>query len=136
MMHEAQRPVREESFSVLDDHLIRSVVPARGKPYEHRCPKWAYENVAHTAAEFGDKGFTLTDLVEWAAVNWTQAAVALAFLKERSCVVTRFKRNYAASDDVHLDAMTDGMRCGRGRHEARRSRWASSETSCSRLSSP
>jgi hypothetical protein len=37
----------------------------------------------------------------------TQAAVALAFWKERSCVVTRYRRNYAADNWLSEDAMTE-----------------------------
>ena len=45
---------RDETFTVLDGHLVRSVVPARGKPYEHRCPRASFETIAHAADEFGD----------------------------------------------------------------------------------
>lgn len=38
---------------------------------------------------------------------FTQVAVALAFLKERGIVDTRYRRNYAATRSVHLDAMTE-----------------------------
>jgi hypothetical protein len=31
----------------------------------------------------------------------------MAFLKERGIVETRYRRNYAATDSVHLDAMTE-----------------------------
>jgi hypothetical protein len=33
--------------------------------------------------------------------------VALAFMKERGCVVTRYRRNYAASRCLFEDAMTE-----------------------------
>ncbi len=29
---------RRETFEVFDGHLVRKVVPRRGRPYEHRCP--------------------------------------------------------------------------------------------------
>jgi len=103
---------RIETFTVADDHLVRSVVPAPGrgsggKPYEHRCPRHAFENVAQVADEFGDRGFTLDELAEWAAVPSTQAAVALAFMKERGCVVTRYRRNYPADRCLFEDAMIE-----------------------------
>ncbi len=85
---------RDETFAVLDGHLVRSVVPARGKPYEHRCPRESFETIAHAVDEFGEAGFT-------------QVAVALAFLKERGVIETRYRRNHAATDSVHLDAMTE-----------------------------
>jgi hypothetical protein len=102
---------RIEHFAVADDHLVRSVVPARGEPYEHRCPRAAYEAIAHAAellgTEAGDPGFTLEELARAAGAPSTQAAVALAFMKERGCVVTRYRRNYAASRCLFEDAMTE-----------------------------
>ena len=97
---------RDETFTVLDGHLIRAVVPARGKPYTHRCPRGSFEQVAHAADEIGS-GISLESLVAHEGLPFTQVAVALAFLKERGCVTTRYRRSYAASDCVHLDAMTE-----------------------------
>ena len=57
--------------------------------------------------ECGEAGFTLEALVERETLPFTQVAVALAFLKERSIIETRYRRNYAATDSVHLDAMTE-----------------------------
>ena len=37
----------------------------------------------------------------------TFMAVALAFMKERGCVVTRYRRNYPASDVLFEDAMIE-----------------------------
>ena len=36
---------RTEDFTVVDNHLVRSVIPARGEPYEHRCPRASYEEI-------------------------------------------------------------------------------------------
>ena len=96
-----------EIFEVADNHLIRKVVPRRGEPYEHRCPRKAFEQVAHAVDELASEGFTLELLVRHEDLPFTQVAVALAFLKERGIVVTRYRRNYAATDGVHLDAMTE-----------------------------
>ncbi len=98
---------RDETFAVLDGRLIRTVAPARGKLYEHRCPRESFETIAHAVDEFGEAGFTLETLVEREALPFTQVAVALAFLKERSIIETRYRRNYAATDGAHLDAMTE-----------------------------
>ena len=98
---------RNEIFDVEDGHLIRKVVPRRGQPYEHRCSREAFEQVAFAIDEAGDEAFTLESLVEREDLPFTQAAVALAFLKERGIVETRYRRNYAATDCVHLDAMTE-----------------------------
>ena len=98
---------RNETFEVIDDHLVRKVVPRRGEPYEHRCPRKAFEQVAHAIDEVGDEGFTLELLVQCEDLPFTQIAVALAFLKERGIVETRYRRNYAATQCAHLDAMTE-----------------------------
>ena len=100
-------PERIETFGVRDGHLVRSVVPARGKPYEHRCPRESFETIAHAVDEFSEAGFTLETLVEREALPFTPVAVALAFLKERSIIETRYRRNYAATNGAHLDAMTE-----------------------------
>ena len=98
---------RIETFEVADGHLIRKVVPMRGEPYEHRCPKDSFEQIAHAIDEAGDAGFTLESLAEAEDLPFTRVAVALAFVKERGVVETRYRRNYAATDSVHLDAMTE-----------------------------
>ncbi len=104
-------PARSEHFSVAHGHLVRSVVPLRGDPYEHRCTRASFEAVARAAEMFGlevgDPGFTLDELATAADAPFTQAAVALAFMKERGCVATRYRRSYAASACLFEDAMTE-----------------------------
>ena len=102
------RRQRSETFEVRDGHLIREVVPRTGEPYEHRCPIDAFNSSAQAIDELGNEGFTLETLFYRENVPWTQVAVALAFLKERGIIDTRFRRNYAATTTgVHLDAMTE-----------------------------
>ena len=99
---------RSETFEVLDGHLVRKVVPRTGEPYLHRCSVTTFEQVAHAIDEVGDGGFTLETIVAGEDLPFTQVAVALAFLKERGIIVTRYRRNYAATHTgVHLDAMTE-----------------------------
>ena len=103
---------RTEAFDVSDDHLVRRVVPVRGRPYEHRCPRASFEQIAHAAEELGEQGFTLESLLEYERdagrdVTFTNVAVALAFLRERSILDVRYRRNHAATDAVHLDTMTE-----------------------------
>ena len=100
-------PTRDETFQVEDDHLIRRVLPRRGEPYEHRCPKASLERVAFAVDEAGDAAFTLESLLQREDLPFTQVAVALAFAKERGIVETRHRRNYAATPCAHLDAMTE-----------------------------
>lgn len=103
---------RQETFEVESGYLVRKVVPRRGQPYEHRCPKAAFEQIAYSAEELGEQGFTLDSLLEYQCiagpdVTFTNVAVALAFLRERGFLDVRHRRNYAATPSVHLDAMTE-----------------------------
>lgn len=99
---------RDETFRVADDVLIRAVVPARGTPYEHTCDREAYEAVSHAIDEMEMASFTLEEVRQRADVPWTQAAVAIAFLKERGCIVPTVRRKHvAATSGVHIDAMIE-----------------------------
>lgn len=95
-----------ESFSVDRDHLVRNVVPRNGTPYEHRCSRAVYEEVAHTAEEM-QSGITLDRIQGVTGLPFTQVAVALAFMKERGCLSPEHGRTHAAPDGLHLDAMLE-----------------------------
>ncbi len=100
------------TFAVEGDFLIHQVVPRRGEPYKHQCPKASFEQVAHAVEEFGEHGFTLESLLKYEReagrnVTFTNIAVTLAFLRERGMLEVHFRRNYAATTIVHLDAMTE-----------------------------
>ncbi len=98
---------RDETFAVEDGALVRRVVPRKGRPYEHRCPQDAYEAAAYAIAEL-PADFVLEDVRRAAEITWTQAAVALAFLKKRGCVVPVHGRKHAAAaTTVFEDAMTE-----------------------------
>lgn len=99
---------RDETFVVEAGVLVRRVVPAKGQPYEHRCPLEAFEAVAHAISEADEKGFVLEEIRASAGVTWTQAAVAIAFLKERGCVLPAHGRRHTAASPVAFeDAMTE-----------------------------
>ena len=101
------RPDRTESFRVdRDGSLVRSVVPKVGSPYEHRCTMWAFKRVCWRFDEHGE-GDTVETLAAAAQIPVTQAATALAFLLERGIVTTERRRNFPATIDVYLDAMTE-----------------------------
>ncbi len=106
---------RNERFEVRREHLIRTVAPARGKPYVHRCPLASYEELAHVADKIGHAGFTVEELAEHANLPMTQAAVALAFWKERGCVTTEHRRSYPASPFLFEDAMLEFYALGQQR---------------------
>jgi hypothetical protein len=110
---------RVETFAVEDGYLVRRVVPARGKAYEHRCPLAIYRELAWSAIDLAADGFTLESLVEclrnrpvegdepkpWSSL--TNAAVAIAFWKERGIIDTRRRRNYVGDGYFFEDAMIE-----------------------------
>lgn len=99
---------RTETFRVDEGGaLVRSVVPKRGEPYEHRCDKDVFEAVANAIDE-ANGTFVLEDLRRATDAPWTQAAVAFAFLKERGVVVPMHGRTHAAAGKAAFeDAMTE-----------------------------
>ena len=99
-----QRDVR---FEVLDGRLVRTVMLPGGRCYVHRCTREVFEAVAHAVEERGADGVTLDPLAAALDAPATQVNVALEFLKQRGCVVTRGRRNYPASNVLFEDAMTE-----------------------------
>ena len=95
--------------------LLRRVVPKRGTPYEHACTKQVYEDVAGAIDCLELAAFTLESIIATIGGGipartppCTQVAVAIAFLKERGCIVpARGRKHVAASDDVYLDGMIE-----------------------------
>ncbi|MBZ0171918.1 MAG: hypothetical protein K8E66_06025 [Phycisphaerales bacterium] len=99
---------REETFTVdRSGALVRSVVPRRGEPYQHRCLFETFRSVAYAIDEAAGEGFTLEEIVEAEDLPSSQVATALAFLKERGCVVTEGRRSFAAGPGAFEDAMTE-----------------------------
>jgi len=98
---------RNVLFEVTDGRLIRTVVLPNGRSYVHSCAGETFQAVAHAIEERAAEGVTLNPLAEALDAPSTQVNVALEFLKERGCVVTRGRRNYPASDVLFEDAMTE-----------------------------
>jgi len=111
---------RVESFAVEDGCLVRKVVPRRGEPYEHRCPLDAYRELVWAAIDLAADGFTVETLADqvrnrpreerddrepWA--SYTNAAVAIAFWKERGVIETRRRRNHVDDGYFFEDAMIE-----------------------------
>ncbi len=99
-----QRHVR---FEVIDDRLVQTVTGPDGRGYTHRCGRPTYETVAHAIEQFGQAGVALQPLAMAVDAPWTQVNVALGFLKERGCLVTRLRRHYPASTFLFEDAMIE-----------------------------
>ncbi len=99
---------REESFSVEEGVLIRRVTPRRGTPYQHSCSEQVFKDVAFAIEHIGAGAFNGEDLVTSLSAPNTQVFTALAFLKERGCIVpARERKHRAASDGVYEDAMIE-----------------------------
>ena len=97
-----------EQFRVDDQGaLVRTRVSTDGQRYEHRCSLETLRAVAHHFDGRDSDQRTLNQIAGAEQVAWTQAAVALAFLKERCIVERRGDANHAASGDCYLDAMTE-----------------------------
>jgi hypothetical protein len=105
---------RDVRFTAEDGYLVRTVTicgRASGpRTYTHRCTKRAFESVAHALAETPaeGQGTSLGDIAEREQLPFTQANVALEFLKERGLVDVRHRRCCPAScGDLYLDAMVE-----------------------------
>ena len=98
---------REVEFDVVDGVLERTVTFPDGRSYVHRCTRKVYEEVAYSIEERAGEGVTLDPLVRALDLPHSQVNVALEFLKERGCVVTRCRRNYPASGAMFEDAMIE-----------------------------
>ena len=99
---------RRESFTIENDLLVRSIVPKRGRPYEHTCTKDVYDDVAYAIEQMGASTFTGEAIRERIDAPFSQVAVALAFLKERGSVVpARQRRHRAATDFLYEDALIE-----------------------------
>ncbi|MBS0198271.1 MAG: hypothetical protein JSR77_16080 [Planctomycetes bacterium] len=97
-----------ETFTVADGYLVRSVVPRRGTPYQHRCTLANYQAVAYAIEDLKGGPTTLEQLAAATGLPNTQVNVAFAFLKERGCVVPAHgRRHKAASSVLFEDAMTE-----------------------------
>ena len=102
-----QTTKRDETFHIdRTGMLVRSVIPRRGKPYEHRCPLDTLKAVSHRFDEHGE-GDTVESIAEALDTPITQVGTALAFLLERGIVEVHGRRNCPATIDVYLDAMTE-----------------------------
>jgi hypothetical protein len=100
-----------ESFSITENVLVRSVVPKRGKPYDHTCDLDIYEAVALAIDDLVGASFTYEEIR--ASISdgapFTQVAVAIAFLRERGLIETAHRRRSVATsaDDTYLGAMIE-----------------------------
>jgi hypothetical protein len=99
---------RDESFAVEGGVLIRRVTPRRGEPYQHTCTEQVYKDAAYAVEQLGSESFTGEELQERLDAPTTQVFTALAFLKERGCIVPAHgRRHAAASDFVYEDALIE-----------------------------
>ncbi|MCC7350200.1 MAG: hypothetical protein IT446_06490 [Phycisphaerales bacterium] len=100
---------RDITFRHEDGCLVRTVAGADGRTYTHRCSLEVFEKVAwvleETPAE--GNGVAINEIAAEHDLPHTQVDVTQAFLQERGIIDRRHRRNYPASDSVHLDAMVE-----------------------------
>ncbi|RMF84299.1 MAG: hypothetical protein D6744_03330 [Planctomycetota bacterium] len=111
---------RDEAFAVENDCLVRRVRPRCGRPYKHACPLDAYRELTWAAFDLAASGFTTETLADevrnrpreehddrkpWA--SYTNAAVAVAFWKDRGLIHTHLRRNYVDDEYFYEDAMIE-----------------------------
>lgn len=100
--------MRNEHFTVDAGFLVRHVTTTSGSTYEHACQHDAFREVAHAIDELNGAPFVLEDLAAATSLPWSQVSTALAFFKERGCVVpARGRAHVSATTDVYLDAMIE-----------------------------
>ena len=100
--------ILDETFELDGDAMIRSVIPKRGRPYEHVCWLPSYQEVLHTIDEQLGEPFVYESIVSITELPNTQVAVAIAFLKERSVIIpARFRQSRAAGSHIYLDGMCE-----------------------------
>ena len=104
-----RQPVdQRQSFAFELGHLVRAVRRRDGDTYCHRCSLESYRAVAHFIEENAGQGVTTNML--WEAVPdvpCTQTSVAVASMKERSCLSVRQRRMFPTSDFFFEDAMIE-----------------------------
>ncbi|MHC4405061.1 MAG: hypothetical protein ACYTG0_35890 [Planctomycetota bacterium] len=98
---------REVRFEAIDGRLTRTVRLRDGRQYVQRCTRAVYVAVARAIEEDSGAGVTLEPLAEAIEAPHTQVNVALEFLKERGCLVTRLRRSHPASTFLFEDAMIE-----------------------------
>lgn len=99
---------RDESFSIEEGFLVRRVTPRRGEPYQHTCTEQVYKDTAYAIEQRGAASFNGEDLVASLGAPNTQVFTALAYLKERGCIVPLHGRAHrAATDFVYEDALIE-----------------------------
>ena len=99
---------RHVVFQVERGRLVRHVSRADGRSYTHHSTLATLKEVAWAVEAQGEAGVTTNELWnDLPHLPATQVSVALEFLKERGCVVTRGRRNYPASGFVFEDAMVE-----------------------------
>lgn len=109
MMKREKRPPRIDSFRVDHDRLIRSVVPRRGKPYEHAGPLDAFREILWAGEDLACGGFTIEEIADHVDLPMTQVAIAIGFLDERGSVEKRHRRNFPTSNLLFEDGMIEFM---------------------------
>ncbi len=101
--------IATESYRVAGRILFRHVTPKIGRQYLHTCSEPIFKAVLQAIDDENGRAFCGRDLVRATDAPHTQVYTALAFLKERGCIITAHGRKSVAPTifDVTLDAMIE-----------------------------
>lgn len=103
-----QAHLRNETFGIDGETLLRFVEPRRGKPYRHTCTLEIFNDLALTIETYRGSPFIGDDLVKSMGAPHSQVFTALAFLRERGCIVASYGRASRAADGfIYEDAMIE-----------------------------
>lgn len=97
-----------DTFTFEDGALIRRVTTRRGTRYQHACTKQVYDDVAWAIEQLGAATFAGEMIRDEIDAPHSQVMTAMAFLKERGCIIpARERKHRAASDFVYEDALIE-----------------------------
>ena len=98
---------RTVTFGVYDGDLFSAVDLPDRDGYCHHCSRQNFQAMLHGIEQRAAEGVTPEPLAKALGIPAAQVNVALEFLKERGCIVTRRRRYYPASDALYEDGMTE-----------------------------
>ena len=92
-----------KSFTI-DDNMLVMIVEGKGISYRQRCSKETYNAVVEAFEDF--RQHSIEAIANDLDLPWTQTAVAVAFLKEKSLLEIKNRRNKAVCQEIYNQPFT------------------------------
>lgn len=93
------------SFSIDDDNMLVMIVEGKYTSYKHRCSRETYNSVVEAFDDF--RKHSIEEIANDLDLPWTQTAVAVAFLKEKSLLEVNNRRNKATKQEIYEHAQEE-----------------------------